>query len=134
MELDPSDGGLVLFRSGPRPEIWTSEDATAWARAGTPDEAWNGDGDGASAVASDGTRLLVAGWIDRPGSLSLWGSGDGGTSWQEVESAALEGSPGRILRAAALTWTGDRFVMVGEDCDLTEADCHPVTWIGAWTD
>jgi hypothetical protein len=134
MALDPSDGGLVLFRSGPRPEVWTSEDAMEWIRTETPGESWSGDGDGISAVDSDGTVLLAAGWIDRPGSLSLWGSGDGGTTWQRVESAALEVSSGRILRAAALASTGNGFVMVGNDCDLTEADCHPVTWIGAWTD
>jgi hypothetical protein len=133
MALDPSDGGLVVFRSGPRPEVWTSEDATVWVRTETPDASWNGDGDGVSAVASDGTVLLAAGWIDQPGSFTLWGSADGGTTWQRVESAALEASPGRILRAATTAWTGDRFVMVGDDCDLTAADCHPVTWIGAWT-
>jgi hypothetical protein len=131
---DPLSGSLILFRSGPHPQIWTSDSGTRWTRVPDPDDSWEGSGDGIFASAWDQQTVLAIGTLDEPGRLSLVASPDAGLHWASVEAGEFVPAPGHSLAARGIFFDGARFIVLGVDCNATGDECPNVMWIGTWDD
>ena len=130
-----SVGPEVTGQAGLRARFWRSPDGARWTPV--PDEAARFDGAEVEAIlAVPGGRGFVAvGGRGAAGfaiSSLAWTSTDG-TSWQRVDSPALE--TGRVHAVAPL---GSGFVAVGSDADEREAvswtSADGVTWTKAPTE
>lgn len=115
--LNDGAGNLVRCEA----VVWTSTDGHAWQRAPASDATdigtWitmSGPENGMFDVAAGSPGVVAIGYSARPAfDSAVWFSPDG-TSWERL--AAPLGTAGRaVLRPQAVAWTGDRFVIVGED-------------------
>ena len=117
--------------------VWTTADGRAWTRAPASDATnigayipTSGPEVGMFDVAAGPPGIVAIGYAARPTlQATTWFSTDG-TSWERIPIAGAD-----LARVSAVTWTGGRFVIVGEArpviqdaAAIATARAHAAVW------